>query len=99
MQRLHHRERAATQPPPRCAFVRYYEYTHEKFFRRFCTHICTYKLIKRGVFMKNERLDIRLSSKHLELIKRVASQFDMDVTTFILAVLIPYCLKVDKSDK
>lgn len=49
--------------------------------------------------MKNTRLDLRLSESNKELIKRVANQFDMDVSVFILSVLIPYCCKVDNSKK
>lgn len=48
--------------------------------------------------MKNTQINLRLSDKQLELIKRVAKQNDMSVSAFILAVIIPYCCKVDKGD-
>ena len=48
--------------------------------------------------MKDTQLNIRLSERNLELIKRVANQFDMTVSAFILSVLIPYCCKVDKKE-
>ena len=48
--------------------------------------------------MKGERLEIRLSESNKELIKRIAKRFDMDVSVFILSVLIPYCCKVDKKE-
>ena len=48
--------------------------------------------------MKNTQINLRLSDKQLELIKRVAKQNDMTVSAFILAVIIPYCCKVDKGD-
>lgn len=48
--------------------------------------------------MKNTQLNLRLSESNLELIKRVANQFGMTVSAFILAVLIPYCCKLDKKE-
>ena len=48
--------------------------------------------------MKNTQINLRLSDKQLELIKRVAKQNDMTVISFILAFIIPYCCKVDKGD-
>ena len=48
--------------------------------------------------MKDTQIHLRLSESNLELIKRVASQFDMTVSAFILAVVIPYCCKVDKKE-
>ena len=48
--------------------------------------------------MKNTQINLRLSDKQLELIKRVAKQNDMTVSAIILAVIIPYCCKVDKGD-
>jgi len=49
--------------------------------------------------VKNTRFEFRLSERNLELIKRVANQFGMDVSALILSVLIPYCCKVDNSNK
>lgn len=46
--------------------------------------------------MKNTQLNLRLSDKHLDLIKRVAKQCNMTVSAFILSVIIPYCCKTDK---
>lgn len=45
---------------------------------------------------KNTQLNIRLSSSELDLLKRIANKFDMSLTDFILSVLIPYCVKLDK---
>lgn len=45
---------------------------------------------------KNSRLEIRLSTSELELLKRIANKFNMSLTDFILSVLIPYCVKLDK---
>lgn len=61
------------------------------------TQVCT-QIKKLGDFMKDTQIHLRLSESNLELIKRVASQFDMTVSAFILAVVIPYCCKVDKKE-
>lgn len=42
------------------------------------------------------QLHIRLSTSELDLLKRIATKFDMSLTDFILSVLIPYCVKLDK---
>lgn len=54
---------------------------------------------KRGGFIKNMNIHLRLSERNLELIKRVASQCGMTVSAFILSVVIPYCCKVDNNVK
>lgn len=41
---------------------------------------------------KDCSLYFRLSADELELIKSTSSKFDMNVTDFILSVLIPYCI-------
>lgn len=45
---------------------------------------------------KGTQLHIRLSNSELDLIKRIASKLNMSLTDFILFVLIPYCVKLDK---
>lgn len=45
---------------------------------------------------KNTQLNIRLSTSELDLLKRIANKFNMSLTDFILSVLIPYCVKLDK---
>lgn len=45
---------------------------------------------------KNSQIHIRLSTSELELLKRIANKFNMSLTDFILSVLIPYCVKLDK---
>lgn len=45
---------------------------------------------------KNSRLEIRLSTSELDLLKCIANKFNMSLTDFILSVLIPYCVKLDK---
>lgn len=54
---------------------------------------------KIGDLMKDTRLEIRLSDKHLELIKRVAKQCDTSVSALILSIVVPYCLKIDNNNK
>lgn len=47
--------------------------------------------------MYNEaQLHIRLRRTDLDLLKRIANKFNMSLTDFILSVLIPYCVKLDK---
>jgi predicted DNA binding CopG/RHH family protein len=43
--------------------------------------------------MKNERLELRLSSKDYELIKQIALKKGLTVSKMILSVVISYCLK------
>lgn len=43
--------------------------------------------------LKNNRLEIRLFEKDYDLIKKCADKYSLTVSKFILAVLIPYCLK------
>lgn len=45
--------------------------------------------------MKNTDLHIRISEKEYDLLKRVASQFNMTLSKFVLSVMVPYCLKID----
>ena len=49
--------------------------------------------------MKNTQLNLRLSDNHKELLERVAKQCGMTVSAFILSVVIPYCCKIDNSNK
>lgn len=42
---------------------------------------------------KEERLELRLSEKDLTLIKQTAEKYGLTVSKFILAVIIPHCLK------
>lgn len=44
---------------------------------------------------KTDNLYIRLSAKDKELIERTAAKYNLSVTKFVLAVLIPYCCKID----
>ena len=48
---------------------------------------------------KNCKLDIRISEADLQLIQRTAEHFEMSVPKFVLAVLIPYCCKIEDSEK
>ena len=43
--------------------------------------------------MKNSQLHIRISDREYDLIKKCADKYSLTVSKFILAVLIPYCLK------
>ena len=43
--------------------------------------------------MKNCRLEIRLSSKELDLIRELSVKYDLSVSQFILSVIIPFCIK------
>ncbi len=49
--------------------------------------------------IKNCKLDIRITAEDLQLIQRTAEHFKMSVPKFVLAVLIPYCCKVEDSKK
>lgn len=48
--------------------------------------------------MKNERFELRLSSNDYELIKETAIKLDLTVSKLILAVVVPYCLKVKNKE-
>lgn len=48
--------------------------------------------------MKNFDLHIRLSEKDMNIIKTAADKFGLNVSKFILAVIIPYCLKFGKNE-
>lgn len=44
--------------------------------------------------LKNNRLEFRLSQNDYDLIKRCADKYSLTLSKFILAVLVPYCLKI-----
>ena len=49
--------------------------------------------------MKDKRLKFRIRTRHLELVKCVAQKVGLNVPKFVLAVLIPYCCKLDKQNE
>ena len=52
----------------------------------------------KGEFMKDTQINIRISSKDMDLIKRTAALCNFKkVSKFIMAVLIPYCCKVEST--
>lgn len=48
---------------------------------------------------KFERLEMRLSASDKELITRTANKFNLCASEFILAVIVPYCLKLENNAK
>ncbi len=53
--------------------------------------------MRRGMYLKNKtkQLNLRFAEQDIELIKRVAKQYNQSVSAFIYSVLIPFCLRVD----
>lgn len=47
---------------------------------------------------KDFDLHIRLSESDLNILKSAADKYSMTLSKFILAVMIPYCLKFGKSN-
>jgi len=46
--------------------------------------------------MKNKQLNIRLSDRELMIIKKGASYYNIDISKFILSVMVPLSLKLEQ---